>query len=104
MEDDDKPYICIRNGWAMQITPRNRQGWLGLLAWLAVLSLFTAIFVAVVATGLSAPAMIAANVVFLLVCAAWAVVMIRWMMARSIIVSSEDIAQFKREQRRRKGE
>ena len=34
MRDEDKPFICTRKGrWTMQISPRNRAGWLWLTLW-----------------------------------------------------------------------
>ena len=50
MREEEMPYVCVRNGWMVQITPRNAQGWRGLGAWLLALMVMTGGFVAVVST------------------------------------------------------
>lgn len=101
MRDDDKPYLCVRNGWAVQITPRNREGWRGLAAWLLALMLLTGLFVGVISSGPGHWAIAAITAIFLIVTAGWTILMIRWMMARSLMVDAEDLARYKRDQRRK---
>ena len=100
MRDDNKPYICVRNGWMVQITPRNAQGWRGLGAWLLALMVVTGVFLAVVSTEPSDAVVLAFTGVFVLVVIGWCVLMIRWMMARSEIVDIKDIEALKRERKK----
>ena len=100
MRDEDKPYVCIRHGWIVQISPRNGAGWRGLIGWLLLLALPTAGFVALSAAGLAPDIMLALTGAFLVLVAGWAVAMIRWMMARSEIVDMKELEAFKREQKK----
>ena len=96
MRDEDKPYVCIRHGWIVQITPRNAAGWRGLIAWMVLLALLTGGFVALTATEPGPDVMLAVTGAFLVLVTGWAVAMIRWMKARSEIVDMKDLEAFKR--------
>lgn len=96
MRDEEKPYVAVRNGWMVQITPRNAAGWRGLGAWLLALMVMTGGFVAVVSTEPGETVVLAITVLFLLVTVGWCILMIRWMMARSEIVDMKDLEAIKR--------
>ncbi|OYX64225.1 MAG: hypothetical protein B7Y88_11680 [Sphingomonadales bacterium 32-64-17] len=100
MRDEDKPYVCIRHGWIVQITPRNGAGWRGLIAWMALLALLTGGYVALAATEPGPDVMLALAGAFLVLVAGWAWAMIRWMKARSEFVDMNDLEAFKRSQRK----
>lgn len=100
MRDEDKPYICVRNGWMVQITPRNRQGWLGLCAWMLPFLLLTGGFASLAESQPDATLMIALVGLFLLVTVGWLILMIRWMMARSEVVDLKDIEAMKRDRKK----
>lgn len=100
MRDDDKPYICVRNGWMVQITPRNRQGWLGLGAWMLPFLLLTFGFTPLLSGETGEEVIVALAGLFLLVTVGWLVLMIRWMMARSEIVDLKDIEAMKRDRKK----
>ena len=100
MRDEDKPYVCIRHGWIVQITPRNGAGWRGLGLWLLLLALPTVGFVALASAGLADGTMIWITILFHMVVIAWIWAMIRWMMARSEIVDMKDLEAFRRSQRK----
>ncbi len=97
MREEDKPYICVRNGWMLQITPRNAEGWRGMGAWLLALMVLTGAFVAAVSTEPGDAVVLAITGLFLLVVLGWTILMIRWMMVRSEIVDLKDFEAFKRQ-------
>lgn len=102
MRDEEKPYVCIRHGWIVQITPRNGAGWRGLGLWLLLLAVPTTGLVALSGAEHDPDVMTALTIGFLVIVAGWAVAMIRWMMARSEIVDMKDLEAFKRERRKSK--
>jgi uncharacterized membrane protein len=107
MRDEDKPFICYKQGWNIKISPRNAAGWRAFGLWLLPFFAATAVFVAVVAAmdekGVSATTINLALVLpFILGTIIWAIAMIRWMMARSEIVDVNGLLEMKREQDRAK--
>ncbi len=98
MSDQDKPFVCYRNGLNMKIVPRGRQGWRLFGLWMAFLMLLVGLFIATLALELGDAMEIAAEVVFLVLTGVWIVAMIRWMLARSEVI---DLARPAKEPRRR---
>lgn len=96
MHEDEKPYVAVRSGWMVQITPRNAAGWRGLGVWMLVLALLTLGLVAVVSTEPGDAVVLAVTGLFLLVTVGWCTLMIRWMLARSEIVDLKDIEAARR--------
>lgn len=105
MRDEDKPFVCYKQGWNMKIVPRNSEGWRAFGLWLAALAALTGMFLATLAAGPGKAGEIAAVVVFLALTGVWTVAMIRWMLARSEVIDLAELTKLKREQdkaRRRK--
>jgi hypothetical protein len=104
MRDEDKPYVCYRqNKWLFQISPRGAEGWRGLAMWMIPLFAATGVFVAVVAkmeqSGASAAAInLTGTLPFLIGTIIWSIAMIRWMLARSEIIDTNEVIKIKREQ------
>lgn len=89
----------------MKISPRSAKGWRGLGMWLASYLAATGMVVAIVATmdkkGVSATAInLFVTVPFLIGTVVWSVFMIRWMLARSEIIDTNEVMKIKREQDR----
>lgn len=99
MRDEDKPYVALRNGWMVQITPRNAAGWRGLGAWLLALMVMTGGFTTLVSTEPGDTVVIALTGLFLLVTVGWCILMIRWMLARAEIVDLKEFQAIKRGQK-----
>lgn len=105
MRDEDKPFICYRKSkWNLQIMPRNRAGWLALAVWvgglLAVVhTLIWAVFSRFSETTLAKVLVLMGIIV---IAVAWAIAMTRWMLARSEIISIDDVLDFRRDRQRRK--
>jgi hypothetical protein len=106
MRDEDKPFVCYRqNKWIFQITPRSAKGWRGFGMWLVPYLAATGMVVAIVAVmdkkGASATAInLIVTVPFLIGTVMWSVFMIRWMLARSEIIDTNEVMKIKREQDR----
>lgn len=99
MRDEDKPFVCVRNGWNIKISPRNVSGWLSFGLWMAGFFAMTGLFAWVMAVE-DKPLLHATYVVIYVVAAiVHAVVMIRWMLARSEVI---DLAVISREKSRAK--
>lgn len=107
MRDEDKPFVCYKQGWNIKITPRNAEGWRLFAIWMV--PFFTAIgvfvWISVVAEKhgwRESSILLIALLGFLPAILIWVVTMIRWMKARSEIVDFEELLQIKREQDRAK--
>jgi len=99
MCDEDKPYVALRNGWMVQITPRNAAGWRGLGAWLLPFLVLAGVFTAVVSRELGDTVLFALTGLFLLVTVGLCTQMIRWMLARAEIVDLKEFQAIKRGQK-----
>ncbi len=99
MCDEDKPYVALRNGWMVQITPRNAAGWRGLGAWLLPFLVLAGVFTAVVSRELGDTVLFALTGLFLLVTVGLCIQMIRWMLARAEIVDLKEFQAIKRGQK-----
>lgn len=94
MRDQDKPFICYKKGWTVEITPRNAAGWRALGLWLLPLFALTGLFVWILARGErlgldTSDLLLIAILGFLPAVAVWAITMIRWMVARAEIIEGE---------------
>ena len=96
MRDEDKPFVCYKQGWNMKIVPRNADGWRAFALWLAALGALIGLFIGALALGLGQSGEIAAVVIFLLLTGAWTFAMIRWMLARSEVIDLADLVELKR--------
>lgn len=90
MRDEDKPFVCFKRGWAIQIVPRNGAGWratgLWMIPFLALIALFIWGCAAMETRGLESRIGLVLVPPLLVATGVWAVAMIRWMKARSEIV------------------
>lgn len=111
MRDEDKPFVCYKQGWNIRITPRNAEGWRLLVIWMvpffAGTGVFVSISVAAEKQGWSENSiLLIALLGFLPATLIWAVIMIRWMWARSEIIDVNGLIEIKRQQdlaRRKQG-
>ena len=103
MRDEDKPFICYKQGWNMKITPRNAEGWRLLALWMVPFFAATGLFVWIgfqaEKHGWSESSIaLLAFLGFLPATLIWTIVMIRWMKARSEIIDVNGLIEIKREQ------
>ena len=96
MRDEDKPFVCYKRGWNIKIMPRGGAGWRAFGAWMAAFGVILAGFLAIMATLGDSSLGIAVTAAFVVISIVWAVVMIRWMMARSEIVDLDEMLDLKR--------
>lgn len=105
MRDEDKPFVCYKQGWNIKIMPRNGEGWRALGLWMLALMSPSALLVPLAIKLDDTPRewiVIWALIPFLLIMGAIGIAMVRWMMARSEIVNIEDLLAIKREQDRQR--
>jgi hypothetical protein len=103
MRDEDKPFICYKQGWSMTITPRNAEGWRLFAIWMVPLFAATGLFVWISFQAQKhgwseTNILLLATLGFLPATLIWAIAMIRWMMARSEIIDVNGLIEIKREQ------
>ncbi|KGB52472.1 hypothetical protein FG91_03210 [Sphingopyxis sp. LC81] len=99
MRDEDKPFICYRNGkWAIRIQPRNAAGWKAMALWLLALVPAVAMFATTMESKPSESTKMVALLLYVLFMILWAVAGLRWMLARSEIVDVEALMAIKRRQ------
>ena len=111
MRDEDKPFICYKQGWNMKIIPRNREGWrlfaLLMLPFFAMTGLFVWFSFQAERYGWSDNSIALFAVLgFLPMTLLWTVALIRWMLARSEIIDVNGLLEIKRAQdlaRKKKG-
>lgn len=97
MRDEDKPFVCYKRGWSMKIVPRGVEGWRAFGLWMIPFGLMMAVFAAAIAAVEQGPAQIAIVIGFVAVTTVWAIIMIRWMLARSEIVDMKELLELKRQ-------
>lgn len=103
MRDEDKPFICYKQGWNIKITPRSAEGWRLFAMWMvpffAATGLFVAISMQAEKHGWSDNSiLLIALLGFLPTTLIWVIAMIRWMLARSEIIDVNGLVEIKREQ------
>lgn len=86
MRDEDKPFVCVRTRWGMNIRPRNAAGWITLGWWLLPLLLLTLGHAAFLAHWREGQATATATLLYGAIVLLWAWLMIRWMLARSAVI------------------
>lgn len=97
MRDEDKPFVCYKQGWSIKIVPRGAAGWRAFGLWMAVLTILLAAFLFAMARLDDTRAQIAAIVSFVIATLIWAVAMIRWMKARSEVIDLAELLDLKRQ-------
>ncbi len=103
MRDEDKPFVCYKQGWNMKITPRNAEGWRLLAIWMMPFFATTGLFVWFSSTaeknGWSEASILWIAILgFLPAVLIWSIVMIRWMKERSEIIDVNGLIEIKRQQ------
>jgi hypothetical protein len=92
VRDEDKPFVCYRRGrWQMRIKPRNGAGWRAFGWWMLAFAIATGLHVWAVTAWEDrngVPAI--ATTAYLAFVAGWTISMIRWMLARSVVVTLDD--------------
>lgn len=98
MRDEDKPFICYRQGrFGMKIVPRNGAGWRAFAFWMIGFFSMAALFVIFMNRQPTRGVMIATLVGYVIATIIWAISMARWMKARSEIVSMDELLALKRD-------
>lgn len=97
MRDEEKPFVCTKNGISFNIMPRNRAGWFYLSLWI-LLALVLALLFGWVMEGaeVTSLASIMVIVAFALAMTVWAVAIGRWMYVRSEIIDVRELTEKKR--------
>lgn len=99
MRDEDKPFICYKQGWNIKIMPRNAAGWRAFGYWMAALLAPTMLLVIIAFRLDDSPKesiVLWATIPMLLLTGGIAIAMIRWMKARSEIVDVDGLMEIKR--------
>ena len=99
MREEDKPFVCVRNGWNIKISPRNASGWLSFGLWMAAFFAMTGVFAWAMAAEDKPVLQATWTGIYIVAAIVWTIVMVRWMMARSEVI---DLAAIGREQSRTK--
>ena len=102
MRDDEKPFVYYKSGSGVKISPRNAAGWRAFAVWMLALFCATGAFVWVSIVADEAGwndriILLFLTLPFLLVTGVWALVMFRYMKARSEIVDVDSLLQIKRD-------
>jgi hypothetical protein len=97
MADQEKPFICYKKGWSMQIVPRGRADWFYFTLWMLSLAPLIAGFALLMSSQPTGAKEIAYATGFMLVMLLWAAVMIVWMKNRSEVVDMDEMLKLKRE-------
>jgi hypothetical protein len=103
MAEQEKPFICYRKGWSMQIVPRGRAGWTYFVLWMLSIAPLIGCFALLVSTEPTGAKEIAYTTGFVLIMFLWAIAMIVWMKNRSEVVDMDEMLKLKREADARKG-
>lgn len=97
MQEEHKPFICVKQGWSMKIVPRGAAGWRSFGMWMMGFGIVLAIFTVTTPRLEDRDFQAGAVVAFLSATAIWAVAMIRWMLRRSEIVDLNELMEIKRQ-------
>ena len=104
MRDEDKPFLTTKNGWSMQIVPRNAAGWRAFALWLVLAGLITGAYLLIMEGGLDTQNggdMALVTVAFVIAMTIWAVAMSRWMYSRSEVIDVRKVVDERRRQSRK---
>ncbi|MFA9201243.1 MAG: hypothetical protein ACEQR8_08680 [Cypionkella sp.] len=96
MRDEDKPFVCYKQGWNIRIVPRNAAGWRASGLWVLGYLPLLGLFIGFLASEPGPTWEIAALAAFLAATFAWVIAMIRWMYRRSEVVDVEELLRLKR--------
>jgi small-conductance mechanosensitive channel len=102
MAEQDKPFVCYKNGWNLQIMPRNWVGWRALMLWLLVLAVPTAPFVYLMARQPSDAQVTAYVIGYVFLTVVWSLAMLRWMYLNSEVIDLKELLKRELEARKRR--
>lgn len=103
MSRTEKPFVAYRSGrWGLTIVPRTAAGWRAFLVWMATLAPLTGAFAWFASAEQKGPVLWFGVAAYLIALTGWSVCMVRWMLARSEIVTLEDLQAFRREREKAK--
>ena len=90
MSSEDKPFVCVKSRWGMNIRPRNAAGWIAFGWWMLAFAVATLLHLWAVAAWPDRPAAVgAATLVYVAFVIGWVWNMICWMLARSVIITRD---------------
>lgn len=107
MREEDKPYICYKSKWSLNIVPRNAAGWRYLLYWMlpffALIAVNIWVSAALDANGMNDQKIVTIVVpIFLILTTIWTIALIRWTKNRSEIIDMDELVALKRDRDRNK--
>jgi hypothetical protein len=102
MPNQEKLFVCVKNGWAMNFSPIGLAGWRALGWWTLSLLPIIGVFLSIIATGPSPVVEAVIGIAFLAVLGLWTWAMIRWMLPRSDVIDANELLELKRERDRQK--
>lgn len=97
MTEQDKPFVCYKNGWNLKILPRGLAGWRALLLWLLVLAVLSTPFVWLMARQPSNAQLTAYVMGYVLLTVGWSLAMLRWAYLNSEVIDMNELLKLKRE-------
>ncbi|MFM5916267.1 MAG: hypothetical protein ACKOOL_01910 [Novosphingobium sp.] len=97
MSEKEKPFLCYRGGGGIKIVPRGAAGWRAFGLWMLALLVFSALWVMTIIQPMSGATFAWLTGGYVALTLVWAVIMIRWMMARSEMVDMNELLSLKRE-------
>lgn len=103
MTNQEKLFVCVKSGWAMNFSPTGLAGWKALGWWTISLLPIIGVFVSIIATGPSPTIEAVLVIAFLAALGLWTWAMIRWMLPRSDVIEAKDIKAYKEDIARRGG-
>ena len=103
MREEDKPFITTKNGWSMQIVPRNAAGWRAFALWLVAAGVITGVYLWISAGGDDADRgrELMTTLLFVVAMTLWGAAMTRWMYVRSEVIDVRKVAEERRRQQRK---
>ena len=90
MHEEDKPFVCVKSRWGFNIRPRNAAGWRALGWWLLAFAVATVMHALAILHWADGPSVILATMLYAAFVIGWAINMIRWMLARSVVITRGD--------------
>ncbi len=103
MAEPEKPFICYKSGWSIQISPQTAAGWWMFAGWMSLTLPLGGLLFLFMGKDPTTARTVAGVMGFTLAMLGWAWGMIRWMMARSEVIDLRELQKLKRELDARKG-
>ncbi len=90
MREEDRPFVCIKSRWGFNIRPRNAAGWRAFGWWLTAFAVATVLHALAIVRWQSELSTTLATMLYAAFVIGWAFNMIRWMLARSVVITPGD--------------